>query len=172
MIASFLQDDLIEELKRIFKDFVLINKSGEKSALKVYPQVIAIPQSKNQKDLPIEQLENGLADDKTEDEPFPYILVRISDGEIADESSAQTVNTILIIGVYEESHDNSGHKDVMNIIQKIYERFAKKPNLANKYTLLYPIEWTLQDEESYPYFFGGMSLKWETAKIIREDRFA
>ena len=61
---------------------------------------------------------------------------------------------------------------MMNIIQKIYERFAKNAILAKKYECTMPIEWALQDEESFPYFFGGMALQFETIRIRREDPYA
>ena len=60
----------------------------------------------------------------------------------------------------------------MNIISDIYERFAKRPVLNGRYTVQYPVLWTLQEEESYPYYFGGIYLSWEVAAVRREDRFA
>lgn len=172
MVASLLQDDLVEELKVIFDGFHLSDPEGKLSGINIYPQNLPIPESEEQKDIPIEQLENGLANDKTKEDPYPYIIVRVADGEIEDAASAQRVSTTLLIGVYDDSYEKHGSKDVMNIIQKIYTRFAKKPVLNGKYTIQYPISWTLQDEESYPFYFGGISLEWETAAIRREDKFA
>ena len=77
----------------------------------------------------------------------------------------------MIIGVIDRDFNNQGHKDVLNIIQKIYERFAKNAILAQKYECVMPIEWALQDEESFPYFFGGMALNFETIPIRREDPY-
>ena len=59
-----------------------------------------------------------------------------------------------------------------SIITKIYERFAKMPVLNGKYTIQYPILWAIQDEESYPYYYGGMSLLFETAAVRREHPYA
>ena len=36
----------------------------------------------------------------------------------------------------------------------------------------YPFNWALQDEESFPYFFGAASMTFATAAIRKEDRFA
>ena len=35
-----------------------------------------------------------------------------------------------------------------------------------------PFDWALQDEESFPYFFGAASMTFATAAIRKEDRFA
>lgn len=172
MVASFLQDDLSEELKKIFSGFKLMDSKGKLHDINIFPQSLPMLIPKEQSNIPPEILENGLIDEEVQEDPFPYIIVRIEDGEIADEASVQSVNTNILIGVYDDSHAKQGTKDVMNIIQKIYERFAKNPVIAGKYTIQYPISWALQDEESYPYYFGGMALAWETAAIRREDKYA
>ena len=172
MVAALLQDDLADELKEILKDFRLKDPRGNLSGVNVFRQNLPIPESLMQEDIPEELLENGLADDITAEDPYPYIVVNVADGEIKDESSAQTVNTVLQIGVFEDAFEKQGHKDVMNIISDIYERFAKRPVLNGRYTVQYPVLWTLQEEESYPYYFGGIYLSWEVAAVRREDRFA
>lgn len=172
MVAAFLQDDLAAELKKILKGFRLKDPQGNLSEIHIFEQDLPMPEPLKQDGIPIEALENGLADEITAKDPFPYILIRIEDGEIKDEASAQTINTNLIIGIYDNSYDKQGHKDVLNIIADIYERFAKMAVLGSRYTIQYPIIWTLQEEASYPYYYGGMQLSWEAAAIRREDKFA
>lgn len=172
MVAALLQDDLAEELKEILKEFRLKNPQGQLSEVNIFQQNLPIPESLVREDIPEEMLENGLAEDITAEDPYPYIVVKIEDGEIKDESSAQTVNTILQIGVFEDAFKKQGHKDVLNIISDIYERFAKRPVLNGRYTVQYPVLWTLQEEESYPYYYGGLYLSWEVAAVRREDKFA
>lgn len=174
MVATFLQDDLVAELKEIFNGFRLKNPQGEWSEINVFPQALPIPAPvAPPEDAEPELIEEGLADTdpvKVED-PYPYAIVRIQDGKIETINGAQNVTVLIILGVYDESLENQGHKDVLNMIQKIYERFAKNAILAGKYELLHPIEWTLQEEESYPYFIGGIALNFGTLPIRREDPF-
>lgn len=174
MVATFLQDDLVDELRKIFDGFRLKSPLGGLSEINVFPQALPIPapvtppESAEQ-----ELLEEGLVDTdpaKVED-PYPYAIVRIEDGKIEAIDGDQSVAVLIILGVYDESLENQGHKDVLNMIQKIYERFAKNAILAGKYECLHPIEWTLQDEESFPYFIGGMALKFGTLPIRREDPY-
>lgn len=172
MVATFLQSDLADELKKILKDFRLKNPKGESCSVNIFEQFLPMPEPADAGEIPPEFLENGLIDQKTAPDPYPYIIVRVDDGEIADENSAQMVNITLIIGTYDPDYDKQGHKDTLNIISKIYERFAKMPVLNGKYTIQYPILWTLQDEESYPFYFGGMNLAFEIAAVRREDEYS
>lgn len=172
MVAAFLQDELAAEFERILKDFRLKDPRGSSSKINIFLQRLPMPEPLEQDDIPVEALENGLADQQTAMDPYPYIIVRIDDGEIKDEDSAQTVNVYLIIGIYEPDYDKQGHKDVLNIITKLYERFAKMPVLNGKYTIQYPVLWALQEEESYPFYFGGMNLTFEIAAVRREDEYS
>lgn len=174
MVATFLQDDLEEELKKIFDGFRLKNPLGELSEINVFSQALPIPAPvAPPENADPELVEEGLADTdpvKVKD-PYPYAIVRIMDGKIEIIDGPQSVTVLIILGVYDENLQNQGHKDVLNMIQKIYERFAKNAILAGKYELLHPIEWTLQEEESYPYFIGGMALNFGTLAIRREDPY-
>lgn len=172
MVAAVLQDDLAAEFEKVLKDFRLKDPQGNSSKINIFLQNLPMPEPLMQGDIPVEALENGLADQLTAPDPYPYIIVRIEDGEIKDEDSAQTVNIYLIIGIYEPDYDKQGHKDVLNIIAKLYERFGKNPVLNGKYTIQYPVSWAIQDEESYPFYFGGMNLAFEMAAMRREDEYS
>ena len=173
MIATFLQDDLAAELAEIFKRFRLKNPAGNAAPLNIFKQSLPIPTVKDIPDtVTDEELEEGIYDAQANEDPYPYIIVRVEQGTITEIDQEQTVIVNLIIGVIDRDYNNQGHKDVLNIIQKIYERFAKNAILAAKYECVMPIEWALQDEESFPYFFGGMALKFNTIPIRREDPYA
>lgn len=172
MIATFLQDDLAADLADIFKHFRLKNPQGETVGLNIFKQSLPIPTAKDIPDtVTDEELEEGKYNAEAEEDPYPYIIVRVEQGTIDKIDQEQAVIVNLIIGVIDRDYNNQGHKDVLNIIQKVYERFAKNAILAAKYECVMPITWALQDEESFPYFFGGMALTFETIPIRREDPF-
>lgn len=172
MVASFLQSELAEELKAILTGFRLKKPEGGFAAVNIYEQYLPMPEPGSAGDWPPEVLESGLAEGLAEPEPYPYVIVRMDEGEIKDEDSAQTATVSLLIGVYDPDYQKQGHKDVLNVVAKIYERFAKFPVLNGKYLIQYPIVWALQEEESYPFYFGGMNLKFEIAAIRREDPYS
>lgn len=119
MVATFLQDELVEELKGILKGFLLKNPQGEKTSINIFKQLLPMPEPLDQEEIAPELLENGLAEEQTAPDPYPYIIVRTEDGKIEDENSAQIVNLTLLIGVFDPAYDKQGHKDILNIIARL-----------------------------------------------------
>jgi len=201
MVADYLQQDLVEELKEIFKDDLFknpkykpaevdeseavtqeernewnpIDDRGESKyvGLNVFSQSLPIPDPSQMQaeDIPPEVIEEGLAASELEnpEDPFPYAIVRITEGKIEQIDDNQAVTMLIILGVYDKAKENQGHRDILHMIQKIEERFGKNAILAERYECVMPINWVLQDEESYPYFIGGLTLNFETLGIRRED---
>ena len=73
------------------------------------------------------------------------------------------------LGVYDADLDNQGHQHVATMIQRIANRFAAEPLLDKKYRAQQDMEWALQDENTYPYFFGGIRIKFSVPKIGRSE---
>lgn len=163
MTGLWLQHDLKKELEAIFQDFYLEDMEGRKKPLRIFEQELplleAVPESSI---MPISEQEK-------EDTLFPHINIKLIEGEIA-ENSGNMIKLQLIIGVFDNRQERNGHKDVLNIIQKIEERFAKNRVLNKKYILTCPMRWVLSDEEQYMYYFGGLEMKFETFAIQKEDR--
>lgn len=177
MVATFLQDDLAEELKRIFTGFQLkAPATGELTDVHVYKQNLPIPApvTPSDEDLDPSVIEEGLGltDAENAEDPYPYALVRVTEGKIEKIDGEQAVEVFLLFGVFDDDLENQGHKDILNMIQKVYERFSKNAILAARYECVMPINWALQEEESYPYYIGGMTLNFVTHPIRREDPYA
>lgn len=152
-----LQDELVEELKRLFSEYAYKVPLGNaaRKPLNVYAQHIPINQT----------------DD--EDDPVPYLIVRLSTGDDdGTQSSFNIVNLVIIAGIWDDGLEAQGHRDILNIIQKIYERFAKNPNLNNKAAYTGEFHWAAQEDNYYPYYFGACSLSFNIAAIRREDEYA
>lgn len=164
MTSIFLQDDLKEELENILGEMRLKdpNKPKEHTSIKVYKQ--ALPKIKV-------DYENYKEEEEDQSEElFPYIIVKLDSGKIMNEDEAAKVE--LLIATYDNDLENQGHKDILNIINKIYERFYKNPMLANKYYLVNDIDWVLQDDDMYPYYYGAMGMEFKVRMFKREDKFA
>lgn len=154
MTPSKLQDTLSEYLKNELSGFQLKNVKGDIVPLNIYKQ--NLPAKKSAKDT----------------EHFPFILARISDGEFQDDQENTEKNTCkicLIIGIYDDSEDYQGEKDVENIIEKIVIGLKKKKFLNGQFELINPLRWTIHDEDTYPNFYGGVETNWNLPLIQMED---
>ena len=154
MTPLMLQDALIEELKDIFKDYLYKTPQGKRIPINVYAQ-----------NLPVNETDDDA-------DPVPYMIVRLKSGEDKGTvDSGNTVTLVIVISTWDDALDNQGHRDAMNIIQKIQHRFQSNPNLNGKGFFSGEFNWAMQDDNYYPYSFGACSLKFTIAAIRREDPF-
>ena len=157
MTADILQEKLIKRVEKVLKNLELPTVSGERRKIKIYSQDLHIPDDED------EDIETATA---------PYVIVRITDGFQETWDSALQVNVVFIICIYAKDTDKEGTKDVMTIINKLYQSFAESPNI-DEFEAEPPIEWTLQtDVDTYPYFFGAVSIGFNCPTPRRIDEFA
>lgn len=151
-----LQDMLVEEFKALFRDWLYKNpKGGERIPLQIFAQHIPINET----------------DD--EDVPIPYVIVRLSQGDDdGTRDSQNTVKLVCIAGIWDDDLEAQGHRDILNIIQKIYERFQKNPNLKNRAVYTGEFHWAAQEDNYYPFYFGACQISFHIAAIRREDEYA
>lgn len=156
MTPLMLQDELAAELERLFSDYAYKKPgSEERVPLNVFTQHIPINESDDEED------------------PVPYLIVRLSSGD--DEGgrdSFNEVHLVVIVGIFDDALNAQGHRDILNIIQKIYERFSENPNLNNKAAYTGAFHWATQEDNYYPFFFGACSMSFNIAAIRREDEYA
>lgn len=149
-----LQDALCAEIGRLFSGFPLKDMKGNYTPLKVYPQ-----------DLPETE-----TDDEDSTEPTPYCIVKLVDGTAG--GNKNSVRVVLVFCVRDAARDRQGHRDILTMIFRVYERFAKSPYLGN---FVFPqddpaaFEWAVQDEDTYPYNIGACKLSFDCPTIQKED---
>ena len=148
------QDALMEETGNILKGVGTKNASGENvDGVNLFAQNLPIVQS-------------GEGD---ESKFFPYAIIKVYDGGTEGDDSPWTVTADIHLGVYDPDEDNQGHRHVAIMIQRLVNRFAAEPLLVRKYRAQQDMEWAMQDEETYPYFFGGVRIRFSVPKIGRRD---
>lgn len=152
MTPIFLQRSLVEELKALFADFY-----STEDISKTPPKVNVY-----QQDLPI-----TLGSD--EDETVPYIIVRIDSGNIPELNEQERVEVILVFCVKATNENRQGYLDVMNMIQRVKERFFKKFSVGKYFNFDPPFEWAVQDEDTFPYFYGAVKMNFYCPGIMLED---
>ena len=143
MNARELQTAIKEDLEALFSDTVLKDPPEEKpgtAKISVFEQ-----------ELPIR--------DANADDPYPYIIAKLDTGGIDTPTDPHKVNVILLIGIYDNDRRNQGHKTVLEIIERIQTHYEKNPTLSGgTFQFTDPFKWVLQDEPSWPYFYGACNL--------------
>lgn len=142
MTPILLQKALQKEMKEITKNILLLTPKGKMETLKIFPQRLPI---RNRKE---------------ELEPYPYCVVQVISGDIKD---THIITIILRIGIFHDDNNAEGHEELLSIIQSILERFGKNPILDRQYICEKEKKWEIADEDTHPYYYGGILLKFKTA---------
>lgn len=154
MTPLALQDFLVSEIASLLSSIQLKNPDNEYSTINVYPQVLPVPKKdENKKTI----------------SPFPYVIVRLQDGEGKDEDSEDTCKVMFVVGTFDEGDSNQGHRDILNVLEKIRQHLFRKRLFSGKFMCDYPYKWTVNEEDVCPYYFGGMETNWSIFKVIIDD---
>lgn len=154
-----LEETLAEEFRKLFRGRTFKNSLGHDVPLKSF----------------VHSLPVKVGDDESltdADYPEPYIVSEIDGGKQATENDGHVVNVAVVICVCDDNTARNGHQDALAIIQRIIERFSKNPALGGRFNMVFPIEWSLADEDTYPYYYGGLLMHFEVSAIEREDELA
>ncbi len=166
MTISNLQDALVEELKELFKDrkykkYSLETEEVEgRSGINVFPQ--GLPKKFRLEDEADEEFNYA-----------PYIIVRVMSGEGGNYDKADLVEVYLIICIFDDAEDNQGHRDVLEMIEVIKNRFLKNPLLKNQYVYNEEkgIQWVIDERDTYPLYPAGMSIYFDAPTMRKEDDY-
>lgn len=156
MTQEFLQDAIVEDLKALFAHYRLKNSMGVERTPNVYPH-----------DVPVRQ-----GDDEEQDReaaPEPYVIVRTMGGGIQDENSPHVVEIVLVICIHDRNPDRQGYRDAVHMVNEILYRYQTNWIVAKRYILQYPIKWVTPDDDTHPYYYAAMSLKFEAAAVVKEE---
>lgn len=166
MNARELQIALLDDLKDLFKD----------RYFKTPHQTMESPKT-FQQDLPPH-------DARSEEDPFPYIIVRLDQGGVDTPTDPHKARVILVIGIYDDGlldfrepppedeewdNRNFGTMAVLEVIERIQGHYEKRPSLCGgKFYFDGPFHWALQDETAYPYYIGACDLTFSLAAPRKE----
>jgi len=157
MIPLDLQSTLISEFKKLF--------NGE-----LFPKV---PKDTDDKPnpVPLNIFSQALPNESNGDLTlyFPYVIVQLQKGSQDDEIESPEAVIVINIGIYDDEFENQGHIFVCNIIEKMRQYLFLKRTFGNKYFIKLPFTWQVNDEDVWPYFFGGIETHWNIPVILPDD---
>lgn len=100
---------------------------------------------------------------------FPYFIVRIEEGNTPTDDEPWLVGTTVLFGICDYNKETNGHRTILEMITKITNRFLERPLLDSKFRANQNVSFALQDEDTYPFYFGAIDIKFYVPKIGRSD---
>ena len=155
MTQENLLDAVVEDLKRLFEPYRLVNSVGAERSVNIYPQ-----------DTPFRA-----GDDETtasDAPPEPYIIVRLPSGELPAQDSAQTITVVVTACVYDPDPNRQGYRDALHIVNTVMTHYGSNGVVGKRYVVQYPIRWATQEEDTHPYYFAAVALTFEAPTIFKE----
>jgi hypothetical protein len=170
MIALNLLDALVTRFQEQFSNYALPTKGGEVKNIKVFSQYL--PQPKGPTIKPrgevSEEDSNDVYGPEDFEANFPCVIVKLDEGTDKEENTADATRIAarILVGVYDETPDCQGYRDVMNIIETIRQDLLTTRYLERKYRLEMPFKWYLFEDQPWPVFFGQIETVWETGRPV------
>ncbi|MCM1187652.1 MAG: hypothetical protein NC345_14145 [Lachnospira sp.] len=148
-----LLDALAEESREALKGFRLRSAKENLIPINIYTQNLPVKKEKGDESL------------------YPYVRVCFDEEEIASRDDSLVVYVYFIIGVKDTETDKQGFRDVLQIANTIYQHIFRKGIIANMFRPDYPFKIALQEDDTYPFFIGGIESKWELPVIGEEEKY-
>lgn len=152
---------LKEELEKLFEGKKYSGQQSRKS-LTVYEQ-----------DLPIDNGDDEDAD--TDAAKAPYVIVKMTAGEIISPNDPQIMSAVMMICCYDDSGSRQGYEDVANIKEDIVEHFCMVPFFGGSYTVLinreHRLAWAMQQDDTHPYYYGAVEFDITCPALTRDATF-
>jgi hypothetical protein len=155
MTPEVLISELAKEIKKITKDVILYDEEGKQAALNAFEQML--PRNVSESDT----------------EPFPYCVVKFDESSVTGVGERQPVLIELQFGIYYDKPDCQYHHTMLSIFEKIKARFIDK-NFLGPFRCEPEMKFALSpdDDVTYPYYYGGVAMKWMVPGYERKDWFS
>lgn len=146
-----LKADMEDKLKNFdFKD-----KTGKKANIKGYVQALPVLNTRA-------SIGNVAESDNTE---VPFFVVRLSDSKIGN--GRNILNIYVLLALFDDDKNQKGYETLINCLDEIVFRYQQF-NVLGAYTCDDEMEIMLQEDDSFPQFYGGITMQWWTKSAERE----
>lgn len=176
-----LMTNLIGGLKYLLKGYTLPSRlqgvdeehpeiQNVMQEVKVFAQYLPQPQGITFADKST-GLKNYTADDY--ESCFPCVIVKLDDMTDTEENSREhsSVKVNILAGVYDESPECQGYIDLLNLQEHIRKWLLEERVLARKFLLKMPMTSHFDESETWPVYFGTMSMTYELARPVRSSEY-
>lgn len=164
-------EDLILRLHKLMEGRSLPGKSGLLQDIKIFAQYVPQPSGITFADRDNKGLKHYEAGDYESN--FPCIIVRLEDmTDLEERSRTHSIcNVKLLIGIYDDKPECQGYVDVLDIQEAIRSYLLEHRILCSKHLLVMPVKCRLLDNDTWPVYFGEISLAYQVGRPVRAPEF-
>ena len=188
MTRAELIDSLTSGLKKLLKGYTLPSRLQGKDdtsagiqnimqEVKIFAQYLPQPSgiTFEQRTYPNKRPYDRLQDYQDDDyeSNFPCVIVKLGDMTDNEEQSRNhsSVKVSILAGVYDESPESQGYMDLLNLQEVIRKWLLEERVLARKFLLRMPLMARLEDNDTWPVYFGVMELNYELGRPVRSSEY-
>lgn len=154
MTLEGLLDAIATEMREALEGFCLRSAKDNQRPVNVYTQNLPLKEGKGDENI------------------YPYVCVCYDDSEIENPyDGKETINLYFVMGIIDRGKDNQGYRDILQMSERIKQHFFRKGVIRNAFRLTYPVRTAIQQEDTYPYFIGGIEAKCELFIVTEEDKY-
>lgn len=100
----------------------------------------------------------------------PWVLVALYNGEQASGDDPLSAKLHITNMVYDASESMQGGRDALGIIGAICRNLYAQSFVAGKYEVLYPYQFAVLDDVTYPYFAAGLAIPVQLAGAAPQNK--
>lgn len=104
--------------------------------------------------------------------PIPYVLIKILSGTFPQDYRADKgkIRVLLAIGMMNTESGYTASRDVLGVIERIRTELLKVGYLKT-FSLSSDIDFAMNEDDEYPYSFGGLDMTFRSLNVVREDEY-
>ena len=149
MIPLFLQSALKEKIELVLDSRLLSSQEEKVKKIPVFEQ-----------HLPRKVKSTSRNPENTN---YPCVIVYL------DEWENGQAKILFIIATYDNSDDNQGYKDAVNIAERVNQELIRNPMLDKRFEMQETPKWHYSDQENFPFFFAWGETYWTIPRVERDD---
>ena len=154
MTVLSIYEELEEFLHSVLDEMYFESPSGQRVKINFYRQ--NLPPLLNEEDI----------------NPIPYVLIKILGGTFPQDYRGDKgkIRVLLTIGLMNTESGYTASRDVVGVIERIRTKLLKVGYLKT-FSLNSDIDFAMNEDDEYPYSFGGLDMTFRSVNIMREDEY-
>lgn len=159
MTINHLQESLVRSIEELLAGIYYINYKKESQSMRGYIQAVPIR---------LAETSSYYDQEEADQEPplFPYFVVRLSEGGM--DFNGGDAKLLILFALYDNDVKQRGYYSLISTIQKVMNHFTRNPVLG-VYWCEKKMELAVQDDNTHPYYFGGLEMTWNLPVLEMEE---